>query len=122
MLIYMVMVMDDLFCLALLINLLLGEQKKSMSGTERIEEDLARARAAIREAIRAQNCTSDKEEIYVPTGSVYRNAYAFHQLSTVPPWMTFLLKQNKSFQAFASRSKRTYLKCSKHCPILFVGF
>jgi xylogalacturonan beta-1,3-xylosyltransferase len=56
------------------------EQKKS-SATERIEEDLARARSAIREAIRAQNSTSDEEEIYVPRGCVYRNAYAFHQLS-----------------------------------------
>ncbi|XP_059440258.1 probable glycosyltransferase At5g20260 [Corylus avellana] len=53
--------------------------KKKSSGTERIEEDLARARSAIREAIRAQNSTSDEKEIYVPRGCVYRNAYAFHQ-------------------------------------------
>lgn len=48
--------------------------------TEKIEDDLARARAAIRSAIRLQNYTSDKEETYIPSGSVYRNALAFHQL------------------------------------------
>ncbi|KAG6647426.1 probable glycosyltransferase At5g20260 isoform X1 [Carya illinoinensis] len=52
---------------------------EKFSTTERIEQDLGRARAAIRKAIRTLNYTSDKEEIYVPTGPVYRNAYAFHQ-------------------------------------------
>uniref|UniRef100_A0A2N9IXU3 Exostosin GT47 domain-containing protein n=1 Tax=Fagus sylvatica TaxID=28930 RepID=A0A2N9IXU3_FAGSY len=52
---------------------------KRDSKTERIEEELARARAAIRKAIRTQNFTSDREETYIPTGSVYRNPHAFHQ-------------------------------------------
>lgn len=59
-----------------------GTLQEKSSTTERIEQDLGRARAAIRKAILTQNYTSDKEEIYVPTGPVYRNAYAFHQLSS----------------------------------------
>lgn len=55
----------------------LCEQKED--STERIEEDLGRARAAIRKAIRTQSVTSYKGELYVPSGCVYRNAYAFHQ-------------------------------------------
>ncbi|GMJ15652.1 hypothetical protein like AT5G20260 [Hibiscus trionum] len=47
--------------------------------TSRVEAELAEARAAIREAIRIRNYTSDKEESFVPRGSVYRNPYAFHQ-------------------------------------------
>ena len=59
----------------------LSEQEKSR--TERIEEDLAKARAAIQKAINNQNYTSDdKIEFYVPEGCVYRNAKAFHQLSS----------------------------------------
>lgn len=49
-----------------------GSQRK-------IEEGLARARAAIRAAARSRNYTSDKQEIFVPRGSVYRNPYTFHQ-------------------------------------------
>ncbi|XVF34581.1 hypothetical protein REPUB_Repub18cG0070900 [Reevesia pubescens] len=51
-----------------------------MSNSERIEEDLVRARAAILKAVQLQNFTSDhKEEIFVPRGSIYRNGYAFYQ-------------------------------------------
>ncbi|KAH7574378.1 hypothetical protein JRO89_XS03G0288400 [Xanthoceras sorbifolium] len=56
--------------------------KKKSSSLEKIESDLASARAAIREAILWKNYTSDnnnKEESFVPRGSIYRNAYAFHQ-------------------------------------------
>ena len=67
----------------------LSEQEKSR--TERIEEDLAKARAAIQKAINNQNYTSDdKIEFYVPEGCVYRNAKAFHQLSSFFFKETFL--------------------------------
>ncbi|XP_042489851.1 probable glycosyltransferase At5g20260 isoform X2 [Macadamia integrifolia] len=46
---------------------------------EKIEESLARARAAIRKAIISRNYTSDKEELFIPRGSIYRNPYGFHQ-------------------------------------------
>lgn len=57
------------------------EQEKS--SVERIEGDLARARAAIRKAIGSKNytCYYKEEDSFIPRGSVYRNAYAFHQLS-----------------------------------------
>ena len=54
---------------------------QNKSSAERIEEELAKARAAIRKAIITKNYTSDGKEIYIPRGSVYRNPYAFHQLS-----------------------------------------
>ncbi|MBA0784102.1 hypothetical protein Gotri_001722, partial [Gossypium trilobum] len=38
-----------------------------------VEAGLAKARAAIREAIRTKSYTSDREETFVPRGSVYRN-------------------------------------------------
>ncbi|KAL5559767.1 hypothetical protein UlMin_035978 [Ulmus minor] len=44
-----------------------------------MEEGLARARAAIREAGRTKTYSSYKEERFVPRGSVYLNPYAFHQ-------------------------------------------
>lgn len=69
------------------------EQNKS--NTERIEEDLARARAAIRKAIVTKNFTSDRNEIYIPRGSVYRNPYAFHQLSNL---LFFTAFNGKSYQ------------------------
>ena len=50
-----------------------------MSHEKQIEKGLARARAAIREAIRTRNYTSGKEETFIPRGDVYRNPYAFHQ-------------------------------------------
>ncbi|OWM72325.1 hypothetical protein CDL15_Pgr018210 [Punica granatum] len=56
------------------------QKKGRIAGSlERIEADLAEARAAIRRAVRTRNYTSDREETYVPRGSVYRNQYAFHQ-------------------------------------------
>ncbi|KAK4854317.1 hypothetical protein QYF36_022124 [Acer negundo] len=54
---------------------------KNSSSLERIENGLARARAAIQEAVRLRNYSSNKEESHIPRGPVYRNAYAFHQLS-----------------------------------------
>ncbi|KAL5783443.1 hypothetical protein ACOSP7_008472 [Xanthoceras sorbifolium] len=54
-------------------------KKKKNSSLQRIEDDLSRARAAIHEAVRLRNYTSNKEETYVRRGPVYRNAYAFHQ-------------------------------------------
>ncbi|KAK8660916.1 hypothetical protein V6N13_051822 [Hibiscus sabdariffa] len=52
---------------------------KKKSNPERIEEDLARARASILKAVRFRNSTSETEDIFVPKGSIYRNAYAFYQ-------------------------------------------
>jgi xylogalacturonan beta-1,3-xylosyltransferase len=60
------------------VTLLLGQKKTDF---ERIEEGLAQARAAIYRAIRSQNSSSYKEGSYIPRGSMYRNQYAFHQLS-----------------------------------------
>ncbi|KAG5570576.1 hypothetical protein H5410_060342 [Solanum commersonii] len=55
---------------------------KKKSSVEKIEEDLGRARAAIWRAIRSRNYTSYKEDQnFIPSGSIYRNSYAFHQLS-----------------------------------------
>ncbi|ESR66333.1 hypothetical protein CICLE_v10010441mg [Citrus x clementina] len=53
--------------------------KKKKSNLARIEADLVRARAAIREAIRTRKYSSDKNGSFIPRGSIYRNAYAFHQ-------------------------------------------
>ncbi|CAI0389149.1 unnamed protein product [Linum tenue] len=53
--------------------------RRNASGVERIEEELARARAAIREAIRSRSYRSYKEEGFVPRGAVYRNPIAFQQ-------------------------------------------
>lgn len=57
---------------------------QNKSGKKRIEDDLARARAAIHKAVRTKksNYTSDDDDgSFIPRGSIYRNAYAFHQLS-----------------------------------------
>ncbi|KAJ8765403.1 hypothetical protein K2173_012100 [Erythroxylum novogranatense] len=53
--------------------------RKIRSSSSRVEDGLARARAAIREAVRSKNYSSYKKQIYIPTGVVYRNAVAFHQ-------------------------------------------
>ncbi|KAL5697895.1 xylogalacturonan beta-1,3-xylosyltransferase [Ranunculus cassubicifolius] len=52
---------------------------REKSRMEKIEDGLAKARAAIREAVRTQNYTSNKVEDFIPRGSIYRNPYAFHQ-------------------------------------------
>uniref|UniRef100_A0A3Q7J5G3 Uncharacterized protein n=1 Tax=Solanum lycopersicum TaxID=4081 RepID=A0A3Q7J5G3_SOLLC len=58
--------------------------KQRKSGVEKIEEDLGRARAAIWRAIRSRNYTSYKEDQnFIPSGSIYRNSFAFHQLSFI---------------------------------------
>ncbi|XP_061950524.1 probable glycosyltransferase At5g20260 [Populus nigra] len=51
-------------------------------GREKIEDGLARARAAILGAARLKNYTSYKEGTYIPKGVIYRNPYAFHQSHT----------------------------------------
>ncbi|XP_031261396.1 probable glycosyltransferase At5g20260 [Pistacia vera] len=56
-----------------------NRRKRKRSSLERLEDDLARARAAIYEAIRSHNYSSTKPQTYIPRGDVYRNAYAFHQ-------------------------------------------
>ena len=58
------------------------EDLHEKSRIETMEEGLARARAAIRKAIRTRNYTSYKKESFVPRGSIYINPYAFHQLSS----------------------------------------
>ncbi|XP_023635868.1 probable glycosyltransferase At5g20260 isoform X2 [Capsella rubella] len=56
-------------------------QNKEKTKKNRIEEGLAKSRAAIREAVRLKKFASDikVEETFIPRGAVYRNAYAFHQ-------------------------------------------
>uniref|UniRef100_A0A803PTT3 Exostosin GT47 domain-containing protein n=1 Tax=Cannabis sativa TaxID=3483 RepID=A0A803PTT3_CANSA len=60
-------------------NINIIQRKRNYSSVHKIEDELARARAAIRKAILTNNCTSDKHENYIPTGDIYRNSYAFHQ-------------------------------------------
>ncbi|PQM40995.1 hypothetical protein Pyn_24579 [Prunus yedoensis var. nudiflora] len=52
---------------------------KNKTSLERIEEDSAQARAAIREAIQSRNYKSERTETFIPRGSIYKNPYAFHQ-------------------------------------------
>ncbi|XAR70994.1 Xylogalacturonan beta-1,3-xylosyltransferase [Bertholletia excelsa] len=49
------------------------------SKVERVERGLARAREAIKKAVRTRRYQSDKVQIFIPRGSVYRNPFAFHQ-------------------------------------------
>ncbi|TKY54804.1 glycosyltransferase protein [Spatholobus suberectus] len=56
---------------------------KKRTSLDSVEEGLAQARASIREAILSRNhSNSGKQENFVPKGSIYRNPYAFHQLSS----------------------------------------
>ncbi|KAG6599377.1 putative glycosyltransferase, partial [Cucurbita argyrosperma subsp. sororia] len=55
--------------------------KKKKTSLRMIEASLAEARVSIRNAVRWKNFTSEKKETYIPRGSIYRNPYAFHQLS-----------------------------------------
>ncbi|PIA42313.1 hypothetical protein AQUCO_02000037v1 [Aquilegia coerulea] len=52
---------------------------REKSSLNKLEDGLARARAAIREAIQRRNYTSHKNGDFIPRGPVYRNPYAFHQ-------------------------------------------
>ncbi|KAJ8768249.1 hypothetical protein K2173_021189 [Erythroxylum novogranatense] len=56
-------------------------QEKKRSSSRRVEDGLARAKADVREAVRSKNYSSYKKQIYFPTGVIYRNPVAFHQLS-----------------------------------------
>ncbi|KAJ7966204.1 Exostosin family protein [Quillaja saponaria] len=53
--------------------------RQSTGQLERMEQGLARARLAIREAGRTRSYTSFKKEDFLPSGSVYINPHAFHQ-------------------------------------------
>ncbi|GAB2300290.1 hypothetical protein Dimus_034326 [Dionaea muscipula] len=52
---------------------------RKKSSLVRIEESLARARAAIREAARTGKFTSQNNETFIPLGPLYRHPQAFHQ-------------------------------------------
>jgi xylogalacturonan beta-1,3-xylosyltransferase len=52
--------------------------QKIMTSLDRVEESLAEARASIRKAIMSRNYSGNQ---FVTKGSIYRNPYAFHQLS-----------------------------------------
>ncbi|MCL7030549.1 hypothetical protein MKW94_020589 [Papaver nudicaule] len=65
--------------LHLIVIVVISQMQEKRTSLERIEDDLARARAAIRKAVRARNYTSNKVEDFIPSGPTYRNPYAFHQ-------------------------------------------
>jgi hypothetical protein len=54
--------------------------QKIMTSLDRVEESLAEARASIRKAIMSRNYSTSGNR-FVTKGSIYRNPYAFHQLS-----------------------------------------
>ncbi|MCL7046905.1 hypothetical protein MKW94_005322 [Papaver nudicaule] len=56
-----------------------SHHRETLTSLERIEDELARARNAIRKAARTRNYTSDKVEDFIPRGTIYRNPYALHQ-------------------------------------------
>jgi len=57
-----------------------------------LEEGLAKARASIQEAILSRNHNSSRnQEDFIPKWSIYRNPYAFHQLSSKDSGISFLL-------------------------------
>lgn len=75
----LILVIQCCCSLSVIIVYVYAQRNRSSGRLEKIETDLAQARAAIRRAIRTRNYTSDREEKYIPTGSVYRNSFAFHQ-------------------------------------------
>ncbi|WCJ29987.1 Exostosin family protein [Euphorbia peplus] len=52
---------------------------KKKNRLERIEEGLARARAAILQSTRSRNYTSHDNYTFIPRGSIYLNPYSFYQ-------------------------------------------
>ncbi|XP_031483660.1 probable glycosyltransferase At5g20260 [Nymphaea colorata] len=56
-----------------------GDARTQKRRLEKIQEGLARSRAAIRRAVLARNYTAQKRQSFVPRGPIYRNPYAFHQ-------------------------------------------
>ncbi|KAM1201319.1 hypothetical protein FF1_017599 [Malus domestica] len=52
---------------------------KGKTSLDTIEEGLAKARAAILEAIQFKKYASQKNETFIPRGTIYKNPYAFHQ-------------------------------------------
>lgn len=79
---------------------MLCDQNKT--SLERIEEDLAQARAAIREAIQSRNYKSERTETFIPRGSIYKNPYAFHQLS-IANSLLYIGKTNQHFHFMIKR-------------------
>ncbi|KAK8520448.1 hypothetical protein V6N13_031101 [Hibiscus sabdariffa] len=78
--------------------------------TSRVEAELAGARAAIRKAIQTRNYTSDKEETFIPSGSVYRNPYAFHQshIEMVKRFKIWVYKEGERPYVHAGPLKHIY--------------
>ncbi|KAI5669573.1 hypothetical protein M9H77_19426 [Catharanthus roseus] len=60
-----------------------NNQVNRSNNISRIENSLGRARAAIRRASQIHKYVSLKNESFIPRGLIYRNPYAFHQLSTL---------------------------------------